>query len=211
MPSPCPIPEGGRPLPEPPLRTPQREPDRELVSLVAAARAGDSVAWTRLVERFTPMIRRIAGSYRLQTSDVDDVAQAVWLRLFRSVAQVREPSALWGWLETTTRRESLRLLQRPLREHLTSDPGLGDRVEHDGPESLLIAEDRRALLSRAMATLPDRHRRIMTLLACQATPNYRHISTTLGIPIGSIGPIRARSLTRLQRHPELRGLQHELS
>ena len=47
----------------------------------------------------------------------------------------------------------------------------------------------------------------MTLLAEQAKPDYRQISTTLGMPIGSIGPTRARSLARLQRHPEVLSLQ----
>jgi hypothetical protein len=43
----------------------------------------------------------------------------------------------------------------------------------------------------------------MTLIATDTT-NYHHISTTLNMPLGSIGPIRARSIARLQRHHELR-------
>lgn len=195
----CPLPEGA------PHRRPD-EPERELVSLVDAARAGDAAAWTQLVERFTPTLRRIARSYRLQPSDVDDVVQSTWLRLFAHIEQLRDPKAVAGWLATTTRREAMRVLQGPVREHLTDDPDLGACPEHEGPETQLIAADQRAVLARALATLPDRHRRIMALLAAQPNPDYRHISATLSIPIGSIGPIRSRSFARLQRHPELRSL-----
>jgi hypothetical protein len=41
------------------------------------------------------------------------------------------------------------------------------------------------------------------MLASDAAPDYQHISQALAMPIGSIGPIRARSIARLLRHPEL--------
>jgi hypothetical protein len=44
----------------------------------------------------------------------------------------------------------------------------------------------------------------MTLLAAEPDADYRAISAKLAMPIGSIGPIRARSLARLERHAELR-------
>ena len=56
-------------------------PDRELVALVLAARAGDSAAWTELLGRFDRTLRSIAGSCRLAPADVDDVVQATWLDL----------------------------------------------------------------------------------------------------------------------------------
>src|SRR6188472_2882804 len=73
-------------------------PDGALVSLVRAARAGDAAAWTRLVERLDPVVRRIPRSYRLAPSDVDDVAQDTWLQLFTHIDSLREPAALPGWL-----------------------------------------------------------------------------------------------------------------
>jgi RNA polymerase sigma factor (sigma-70 family) len=193
--------------PEPAGPHPPSPSDRELVALVRAARAGDDVAWTRLCERFAPTLRHVVRPYRLQHSDVDDVLQSVWLRLFKHIEQLRDPNAIAGWLVTTTRRECLRLLARPAREHLTDDPNLGDRVDDDGPETQLIAAHRRAVLGRALATLPERHRQVMTVIAAEPDADYRHISTTLSMPHGSIGPIRARSLARLQRHPELRTLR----
>jgi DNA-directed RNA polymerase specialized sigma24 family protein len=76
-----------------------------------------------------------------------------------------------------------------------------------GPEASALASERRAVLTRALATLPDRHRRLMTLMLAQPTLDDQQISNRLRMPVGSIGPIRARSLARLSRHPELRALR----
>jgi RNA polymerase sigma factor (sigma-70 family) len=180
---------------------------RERGALVAAARAGDDAAWRALVARFERRLREVVRSYRLSAADVDDVLQTTWLRLFSHLGQIREPTAVGGWLATTARRECLRLLQGPIREQLSDDPDLGESREQDGPETELLAAERRAVLDRALATLPERHRRLMTMLASDAAPDYEHISQALAMPVGSIGPIRARSLARLLRHPELHGIR----
>jgi RNA polymerase sigma factor (sigma-70 family) len=186
----------------------RRSPDRdqETVVLVHAARAGDNAAWTRLVERFDGSLRDIARSYRLDPTDIDDVMQATWLRLFKHIERLREPAGVAGWLATTTRRESLRRLQGPVREQLTDDPQGGEPPDSEGPEDKLLAAERRAILARALATLPDRHRRLMTLLAAKPSLDYRQISSILAMPIGSIGPTRARCLARLARNGELQAL-----
>lgn len=181
--------------------------DQALADLLHSAHQGDDRAWEQLYERFTPMLRRVARSYRLSASDIDDAVQTAWLRLFNHVGRLREPAAVAAWLVTTTRRECLRLLRAPSRVHPSDDPALGDRADRieldDDPESVLLATERRAALDRALATLPERHRKLMTLLVDEPTMDYRTVSTTLAMPVGSIGPTRARSLVRLQRHPEL--------
>lgn len=70
----------------------------------------------------------------------------------------------------------------------------------------LLAAARHVALRRALATLPERHRRLMTVLATDASLDYEQIGASLAMPLGSIGPIRARRLARLQRHPELQAV-----
>jgi RNA polymerase sigma factor (sigma-70 family) len=203
---PCPDPAPCSTAPLAPARR-RSAADAQLTALVRAVRAGDEIAWTRLVGQFDRGLRNIARTYRLAPTDIDDVMQATWLRLFKHVQHLHEPNAIAGWLATTTRRECLRLLQRPVREQLTGDERLRDRGELPGPEAALVAADRRAALARALATLPDRQRRLMTLLAAQPDTNYAAISRALDMPIGSIGPIRARGLARLERNVELQSLR----
>jgi RNA polymerase sigma factor (sigma-70 family) len=186
--------------------TPSRS-DHELAAVVRAARTGDDDAWARLIARFDRGLRRIARSYRLSPADVDDAVQAAWVRLFQHIGRLRDPGAVAGWLATTTRRESMRLCQAPVRERLTDDHRLGDGASEDGPETAVLASEQRAIVGRALATLPDRNRRLMTLLADQPGCDYSEISAALAMPLGSIGPTRARSIARLRWHPELRGLR----
>jgi RNA polymerase sigma factor (sigma-70 family) len=185
--------------------TPHRDP--ELVGLVRAARAGDSSAWTTLIGRFDTMLRRIAVSYRLAPADVDDIVQATWLDLLQDIGRLREPAAVAGWLDTATRHKALKLLRTRLREHVVDDLAVVDRADVHGPEVSVLASERRAALIRALATLPHRHRRLMTLLLTQPTLDYEQVGARLAMPVGSIGPIRARALARLSRHPELRALR----
>jgi len=174
----------------------------DLHALVSAARAGDNLAWTQLVDRFDRMLRSVARSYRLSAQDTDDAVQATWIKLYEHIDRIRDADAIGGWLATTVRREALRLLQTHVREHLTDD--LHHAADDHTPEHAVLQSERRDVLDRALSTLPERQRSLMTLIATDTAIDYQHISTTLNMPIGSIGPIRARSLARLQRHSELR-------
>jgi len=174
----------------------------DLHALVSEARAGDNLAWTQLVDRFDRMLRSVARSYRLSAQDTDDAVQATWIKLYEHIDRIRDADAIGGWLATTVRREALRLLQTHVREHLTDD--LHHAADDHTPEHAVLQSERRDVLDRALSTLPDRQRSLMTLIATDTAVDYQHISSALNMPIGSIGPIRARSLARLQRHSELR-------
>ncbi|MEA2224100.1 MAG: hypothetical protein QOH83_2476 [Solirubrobacteraceae bacterium] len=200
MPNPCPSSGDPRALPAVAPR------ERELVALVHGACAGDPNAWTRLVRRYDRMLRHIARSYRLTPAEVDDVVQTTWLNLFEAIEQIRDPTAIGAWLATATRRAALRCIQRHVREQLTDDPQLGDRPDDDQPDAILLAVERRAVLTDAIAKLPDRHRDLVTVLLTQPTLEYREVGELLSMPTGSIGPIRARSLARLARDAQLRAL-----
>jgi RNA polymerase sigma factor (sigma-70 family) len=180
-------------------------PSQDPAALLVAARDGNELAWRQLVRRLEPGLRRSLGSYRLSASDLDDVVQATWLELFRHAAVVREPGAVAGWLTTVARRLALQRRRACAPEQPSDDPRLGDTPCYEEPLADVLAAERRAILERSLATLPERHGRLM--LALTEDNDYRHVSQTLEIPIGSIGPIRARSLKRLARNPELCALQ----
>jgi len=182
--------------------------ERRLAALVNAARAGDRRAWEALVEHFDPVVRGIARSYRLQPGDVDDVVQATWLDLLENVGKIRRPEALPGWLATVTRRRVMRLLQGGSREILTDDARAATDSDDDDPPARLIAAERQAVLANAVATLPDRPRRVMTVMLADPGIDYHEISALLRLPVGSIGPTRARSLSRLSRNGRLCALHH---
>ena len=53
--------------------------------VVAAAAGGDEQAWALLQDRYAKRVRSVARTYRLTPHDIDDVAQATWLRLLENI------------------------------------------------------------------------------------------------------------------------------
>jgi RNA polymerase sigma factor (sigma-70 family) len=171
---------------------------REVERMVRRAAANEHGAWQALVARFGQRVTAVARAHRLAAHDVDDVAQATWLRLFEQIDRIREPAYVGAWLHTTARRESLRTIRHSRREQVTSPESLCDRSEAPADEEVLAGPDTREAMVRALGRLSERDRRLLLLLFEESPPSYAEISATLGIPIGSIGPTRARCLERLR-------------
>jgi RNA polymerase sigma factor (sigma-70 family) len=178
--------------------------------LVIRARDGDQRAWDAIVERYAPLVWAICRRYRLARADADDAGQTVWLQLVDHIGQIRDPAALPGWLATTTARECARLVRAARK---TSPPGCQVLDAEDIPDSQavladdeLLAAERHAALREAFADLPPPCRRLIALLAEDPPLPYAQISARLGIPVGSIGPIRRRCLDKLRRHPAIAAL-----
>jgi RNA polymerase sigma factor (sigma-70 family) len=175
-----------------------------LAPVVAAAAAHDQDAWAALHDTFSRTLQGVGRSYRLNPQDAEDVAQTTWLRLVESIGKLRTPEALGGWLCITARREALRLLQGASREILTDDAALMEAETTTLPEARLVAEERRRAVRHALATLPDRQRHLLELLMSESAPSYDAISAATGMPVGSIGPTRQRSLEKLRRDARVR-------
>ena len=182
--------------------------DRSVTALVTRARSGDKRAWDDLVERYAPLMWSICRSHQLSTADADDVHQSVWLQLVRQLDRIREPTALPGWLVTTTRRECGRV-RRAARE---SDVGgyvpdaetIPDRAPTVEQE-LLVAE-RHAALREALGRLSPCCQRLIGMLIEDPPPSYAQISASLSIPVGSVGPRRGRCLEKLRGDPVIAAL-----
>ena len=177
--------------------------DEALERIVTAAAAGDARAWASLQDRFGTRIRTVARCYRLAPHDVEDVAQTTWLRLLEHIGAIHDAIAVGAWLETTARRESLRLLRQAKRERPTDDPVLAERPSEAPAEGRLVTAERRAALDAALHQLPGQQRRLLVELFADPAASYTEISATLHMPIGSIGPTRQRSLARLRRDRRL--------
>jgi RNA polymerase sigma factor (sigma-70 family) len=156
-------------------------------ALMLGARNGDQRAWDVLVERYAPLIWSICRMHRLSDTDAEDVGRSVWLHLASELDGVRDPAALAGWLTIATRRECARVLRiRP-----------GAEIAGYLPE----IENSPAALREALTALPPACQQMISMLAADPPVPYAEISARLGIPVRSIGPIRARCLEYVRRHP----------
>jgi RNA polymerase sigma factor (sigma-70 family) len=182
--------------------------DPTVVALVNRAAGSDPAAWNEIVERYAPLVWSICTRFQLSNQDREDVGQSVWLLLVEQLGKLREPAALPGWLATTTHRECLRVVTAARRaERLGTE--LDDAESFvDGTlidEEILMAE-RNAALRTALAELPPRCRQLLAMLTKDPPCSYAEISAGLHMPVGSIGPQRARCLERLRRSSTLAGL-----
>lgn len=177
--------------------------DPTVVALVTRARDGDKEAWDELVERYAPLVWSVCRRYRLATADTDDVGQSVWLRLVEHLPGLREPAALPGWIATTTQRECFRLLRATSRVEPVDPADSTDVVEQAIAEEEVLRHERRTVIRAAFRQLSQRCQELLALLTQDPPAAYDEISRQLHVPIGSIGPNRARCLARLRRTPAL--------
>lgn len=179
--------------------------------LVRAAADGAQDAWDSLVERYNGLVWSIPRSYGLPTVDAADVVQTTWLRLVERLSTIREPERVGAWLATTARHECLQTLRRAGRQIPTDDEfRLEPREPADPPvDAALLASERDRVLWRSVDELPDRCRRLLRVLMADPAPSYDEASAALGMPIGSIGPTRARCLQQLRPIVEAAGIAVE--
>ena len=174
-------------------------------TLLARVAEGDQSAWRRVIDEYDGLVRSVAASFRLQTADVHDVAQTTWLRLLQNVRAIREPERLAGWLAVTASRESLAVLRRSSR--LRPLPMVDETPDATVDPARDVADrDEAQDLWAAVAELSPRQQRLLIALFREELDSYNDVAATCAMPIGSIGPTRARALSRLRSKLADRGL-----
>lgn len=196
-----------RPVASPTTR--QRMPAAAVARLVQLAAAGDERSWRALVDEFAGLVWAVTRAHRLDHADAADVVQTTFVRLVQHLGSIRQPERVGAWLATTARRACLAVLRQNARVIPLGD-ALPDTLadEPDHVETLLTAE-RDAILWTAFERLRPSDQALLRMLMADPAPSYDEIHATLGMPIGSIGPTRARALERLRREVERLGLTRE--
>lgn len=190
----------------PQRRTEARDPyarhvaNDDLEALVEQAVSGDSNAWDGLVDRFAGLVWSIARSHGLGASDAADVSQTTWLRLAEHLHTLHDPARVGSWLATTARREALRVAKLGVREVLVDPWSALDAYPSGDAEldSALVVRDRDLVIQEALTLLPDRCRQLLLALAGDPPASYDDVVRRFGMPVGSIGPTRARCLEKLR-------------
>lgn len=140
-------------------------------------------------------------AHHLAHSDAADVVQTTWLRLVENLERLHQPERVGAWLASTTRHECLRVVRRAGREQpseFAHDHAEAHPTEPSAEARALQRASHRLVLE-ALAELSERCRMILRMLAAAPPPSYADVAGALDMPVGSIGPTRARCLDRLRR------------
>jgi RNA polymerase sigma factor (sigma-70 family) len=182
---------------------------------IAAVMRSDEQAWNALIERHQHIIDGVCRRYRLRPEDAADVSQTVWMKAIDNLDRIRDLRAMPGWIKTTATRAACTVLRS--RGRLT----LLDVSENNsadwsplapGPfssevDARMLHAERRAAVRDGLAELTESHRTLLSLLVADPPITYQQISDQLGLPMGSIGPTRARCLRKLADTPSIRALE----
>ncbi|GID92357.1 RNA polymerase sigma factor [Amorphoplanes digitatis] len=175
---------------------------------VRDAQSGDTHAADMFVRQFERLVWWTVRSFRLPDADAEDVVQNTWLRVFEHLGEVREPDRIGSWVATIARRECLKHMRTGRREV----PGLELRAEQldderaPHPERVAVDAQMIDLLWQHVNSLPGPAREMVVALSGKDAPAYADFARRKGIPIGSIGPTRMRSLRKLRVSLEGHGL-----
>lgn len=167
-------------------------------TLVRRCLDGDDDAWRALIERYRSLVYSMALRTGLDSTDADEVFQQVWIELHRSLARLRDPDALPGWLSVATRRLSYR---RAMERSRWVEGTFDEMVDpKEGPDTAVESLEQRRQVDEALQELGDPCASLLRLLFFQSPPlTYPEIAARAEVPRGSIGPMRGRCLSRLAR------------
>lgn len=175
--------------------------------LIAACLDGNRDAWEALILRYQRLIYSIPIKTRLSPDDAADVFQSVCLKMMENLSSLRDHEKIVSWLITTTTRECWRVAAR--RKRNTSQE-IGDEENSDPMSEIpdqtpladeeMVAFEQQQIIRQALARLPERCGKLLHLLFYQKDEmSYADIAKQIKIPVSSIGPTRARCLSKLRK------------
>jgi RNA polymerase sigma factor (sigma-70 family) len=169
--------------------------------------AGEPAAWQEIMHRYGEAVSATVRSFRLQEADARDAVQTTWLQLAAHASRIQHPERLGGWLVTTARRACLHILRQttPSADHV---PVPADTVvdPFPGPEQLALDADATRTLWNFVSGLPPRRQSLLRALFTEHLRDYAEVARITGIPVGGVGPTRARALAQLRGRLEQHGL-----
>lgn len=174
----------------------------DLERLVAKCRQKDKKAWDQLVDQFQNLVYSIPRRYGLSSDDCSDVFQSTFRALITNLDRIESPATLPKWLAVTASRESLRLIRLSRKTAILDDPdqtldSMVNREEEDAETNAIQAEEAETV-RKAVQELPDRCRKLVRMLYMEEA-SYEAVSAEMGMPVGAIGPTRARCLDKLRK------------
>lgn len=169
--------------------------------LILACRKGERGAWESLLNKYERLVFSIPLNYGLSRDDAADIAQITFTILVQSLDSLDDESRLGAWLATVARRHTWRQMERSRRQGTGRERDVAESavlLGKSGDESIerweLIEwlDQGLSLISEPCSKL------LLALYFDPGQPSYAEVADRLGMPIGSIGPTRARCLERLR-------------
>jgi RNA polymerase sigma factor (sigma-70 family) len=168
----------------------------------------DNLAWETLIRRYRRLIYAIPSRAGLPADKVEDIFHETFAKLAERISSIDRPERVRAWMVTTARRLTIDAIRgrRSGREIDDSEPVLNELADpKELPSEAVERMEERHLVRQALLRMGERCRRLLTVLFYErADPprSYESIARELGMPLGSLGPTRARCLGKLLKEYE---------
>ncbi len=169
----------------------QDDNDQELVRRV---QAGDQSAFNVLVLKYQHRVLKLVSRFVNDATEAEDVAQEAFLKAYRALPSFRGDSAFYTWLYriaiNTAKNALVAHKRRPVDFDLDlQDPEQFERQarlkEADTPEAVLLTDEIRDVVEKAMAQLPEDLRTAIVLRELEGL-SYEEIAEAMDCPVGTV-------------------------
>lgn len=182
--------------------------------LIDAVLAGEGSAFGTLMDRYQDRVFRLVSRYTRDHGEAEDLAQEVFVKVFRKLHTFQRDSALFTWVYRVAvntvndhfgrvGRRRLRLVDDP--DELDQNPSV--RSDGESPSQALLDDELRRVTRELLDELPEKYRTILLLREFEDL-SYTQIAETLGLQMGTVESRLFRARQRFkdlleERHPEL--------
>jgi len=174
----------------------------ELAHLLESCRTGDELAWEMLVRRYQSRIFGIAYSYVRDGDEARDLAQDIYVRIYRHLDGCRDPERFLPWMIRIARNACIDHLRRrkarPPARDIPADEALRLVSSDEAPDEELVRKERLHIVDLALDRL-SRINREMILLKDMQGLSLEDISDMLGLPLGTVKSRSSRARIELAK------------
>ncbi|ORU90128.1 MAG: RNA polymerase sigma factor RpoE [Cycloclasticus sp. symbiont of Poecilosclerida sp. M] len=165
--------------------------DQLLVELV---QQGNKKAFDKLVLKYQQRVIQLVTRYVHDSSEALDVSQEAFIKAYRALPNFRGESAFYTWLYRIAVNTAKNYLVSRSRRALSGAIDVADAEqfegvfrlkENDTPENLLLTEEIRQTIQRAIANLPEELKTAIQLRELEGL-SYEDIAKVMGCPVGTV-------------------------
>ncbi|ARK09641.1 RNA polymerase sigma factor [Fibrivirga algicola] len=184
------------------------------ITRISRLQAGDESAFRWLVDTYQKRVFRTALAIVPTPEEAEDVAQEVFIEVYRTIASFRGEASLATWLYRLTTSRALKKERDRKRKKrfafLTSlfdddEPERYDPPDFQTPDTVLEANERVQLIGRAVQSLADTQKVAFTL-HYQEELSYQEIADVMQTSVSAVESLlfRARQTLRKKLTPYIR-------
>ncbi len=180
------------------------EDDAEDVRLMRLVSRGDTSAFEELIERHRALVAGTVARMLSSNSDVEDIAQQVFIRVWKSARRYVPRAKFTTWLLKITRNlvfNELRRTKRHAHVPLQSEPGAEDPPVKDetnlAPDASLLESELQRTIEEAILQLPETQRMALVLRRYEQL-SYEQIAEVLDLSVPAVKSVLFRARSELR-------------